>query len=192
MMKTQTKYACYGWQYNVRNEYRNLPFQPFWTWLTGKGIPYYCKPEYQLKNKTNYTYITIIHLMINWLSIGLCLYLVYIALQLFKINLLISITTLLLCQLIIVNRMRSFQATFHYMTHGGAIKNKKLALRLSNYIISMPLLYVNWDRYFQSHVSEHHHPTILCSTDDPDLIFIKQQGFSLCMSEFKFWLLVFF
>ena len=40
----KTRHSKYGYGVNVRDTYRHLPFQPFWTWLTGKSLVHH-KPR---------------------------------------------------------------------------------------------------------------------------------------------------
>ncbi|WP_238558802.1 hypothetical protein, partial [Pseudomonas aeruginosa] len=34
----KTRYSKYGYGIDVRRTYKDLPCQPFWTWVTGKSL----------------------------------------------------------------------------------------------------------------------------------------------------------
>lgn len=178
-----TRYARYGACCNIRDAYRRLPFQSFWTWITGKGVALPAQQYRAALRPANSTQV-IAHLLLSWAVIALSILLGWSALESR------AYLVLPLCWLLIVNRGRSLQATFHYMTHGAAMPNSLYAPGLATIFFTTPFFYVSWGRYGASHVQTHHHLRVLCSDDDPDQQFIVRQGFRRGMSETSFWLRV--
>jgi hypothetical protein len=189
-VNSRTLYGRYGATNNIREHYRALPGQFFWTWVTGKGVPL-TKSDLDLSLKVPGEFFLIRHLLYTWCLLASA---IIIGSQLITeldkgIG---AFAGLFLCQIIVVNRLRSLQATFHYMTHGSIIKNSSRAKKYALYFITTPLMYIDWNNYTRSHVREHHHPNVLCTKNDPDQIFIKKQGFRKGMSEVEFWLRIIF
>ena len=62
---TTTHYCQYGPQGNLRAAYAGLPFQPLWTWLTGKGQ---AQPGAALKARMERTGegFLLAHLLFTW------------------------------------------------------------------------------------------------------------------------------
>ena len=87
----------------------------------------------------------------------------------------------------VVNRARSLQACFHYMTHGSVMPSRRLARLAATVAFCTPFFYQSWRAYCRTHVAEHHHLRVLCSEQDPDQRFIAEQGFHPGMREGSFW-----
>lgn len=185
-MSTNIYYGKYGCQRNIRDDFKHMPLQRFWTWVTGKGSPL-AGDELEKVKQTGSTSYLVLHLFYTWILYFICSVLIYYALNIWECEKFISLFIIALSEIIIVNRMRSLQATFHYMTHGSTTDNYKLAKITATTIITTPMLYIDWGRYIKSHVSHHHHPNVLCTDGDPDQIFIRAQGFYRGMPEWKFW-----
>ncbi|MEX2495356.1 MAG: fatty acid desaturase [Woeseia sp.] len=183
-----TRHSDYGYRFNVRACYDGLPGQVLWTWLTGKGKPL---TEARLQGALKPTGEVKLwgHLLFTWAiilcTVGFGHYTLTAGLPLPLTGLMIAF-----CWLMVVNRLRSIQATFHYLTHGALIQNTIRAKRYATCAMTAPLLYTGWDAYVGSHVREHHHIRNLCSDGDPDQRFIAAQGFSIGMPERTFWLRV--
>ncbi|MDU9393326.1 hypothetical protein [Pseudomonas sp. zfem002] len=183
--KQRTHYCQYGPRGNVRASYAHLPLQPLWTWLTGKGL---AQPAEDLKarmDKTGEAFL-LVHLLFTWACmIGLVL--LGQAVLDGAFHPLLALLLVLGAWVLMVNRLRSMQATFHYLTHGAVLKDKVRAQRYARFFLTTPLLYQDWDTYNQSHVREHHNIHVLCTDIDPDQRFIEAQGFHPGMSELAYW-----
>ncbi|MFJ4375595.1 hypothetical protein ACIP1T_23680 [Pseudomonas japonica] len=183
--KQRTHYCQYGPRGNVRASYAHLPLQPLWTWLTGKGL---AQPAEDLKarmDKTGEAFL-LVHLLFTWACmIGLVL--LGQAVLDGAFHPLLALLLVLGAWVLMVNRLRSMQATFHYLTHGAVLKDKARAQRYARFFLTTPLLYQDWDTYNQSHVREHHNIHVLCTDIDPDQRFIEAQGFHPGMSELAYW-----
>ncbi|MHC8373995.1 hypothetical protein ACYZT2_25345 [Pseudomonas sp. MDT1-85] len=180
-----TLYCQYGPQGDVRASYAHLPFQGFWTWLTGKGQA--LAPE-ALKSAVNESgeRFLVAHLLFTW---GVMIALVMLGHSVLEGAFATgtSVVLVLVGWVLMVNRLRSMQATFHYLTHGAVLKDKARAQRYARLFLTTPLLYQDWDTYNQSHVREHHNIHVLCSDTDPDQRFIREQGFYPGMPEPVYW-----
>lgn len=187
MNESNIKYGCYGYNYNIRKEYEHLPFQKFWTWLTGKGVPL---EEEQFKEATKKPSEGFLlgHLFFTWSLILLSIFIGSYELNTEGFNF-FSILIILFAMVIIVNRFRSLQAIFHYLTHNTMLKKKgkKRGRLYALLFITTPMLYIDWDNYTRSHVHEHHNLHVLCTDEDPDQVFIRKQGIKKGMSEFRYW-----
>jgi len=173
-----TKVSKYGYgDIDVRATYQKLPFQFFWTWLTGKALPNDKKPL-----KASETLLTtkqmISQLLWSWGVIFTSIYVAIIANNIF-----VSALALVL----IVNRTRGVLHTFHYTQHGAGIKNKKLALFLCEYCMSIPIMHLTLKEYARIHNKEHHSKSTLCTDDDPDQQFMTAHGFHGNMTHAEFW-----
>lgn len=180
-----THYCQYGPQGNLRAAYARLPFQPLWTWLTGKGQ---AQPADVLKQRMEQTgeRFLLAHLLFTW-TVMIGLVLLGKAVLEGAFHPLLSVLLVLAAWVLMVNRLRSMQATFHYLTHGAVLKDKARAQRYARLFLSTPLLYQDWDTYNQSHVREHHNIHVLCTDIDPDQRFIQAQGFYPGMPELAYW-----
>lgn len=187
-MSTNIYYGIYGYQRNIRDDFKCMPFQRFWTWVTGKGLPLSAGEMEKLKQTRSTSYL-ILHIFYTWSLCFICGVSIFYALTIWEYDKFISLLIIAISEMIIVNRMRSLQATFHYMTHGSTTDKYKLAKIIATTVITTPMLYLDWDRYAKSHVYNHHHPNVLCTDNDPDQIFIRSQGFYPGMPEWKFWVL---
>ncbi|MEE1925753.1 hypothetical protein V0R50_27815 [Pseudomonas sp. 148P] len=180
-----THYCQYGPQGNVRASYAHLPFQPLWTWLTGKGQAQDTDTLKARMERTGERFLQV-HLLLTWATmIGLVL--LGKAVLDGAFNPLLSVLLVLAAWVLMVNRLRSMQATFHYLTHGAVLKDKARAQRYARFFLTTPLLYQDWDTYNQSHVREHHNIHVLCTDIDPDQCFIQAQGFHPGMAEPTYW-----
>ena len=175
-----TRYSQYGPRGNVRAAYRRLPCQWFWTWVTGKGIPLSAE-RYKAALQPASSSRVALHLLWSWTIIGVAIVLGW---RCVESQFYLGIP---LCWLLIVNRARSLQATFHYMTHGAAMPNRGLARLMATVLFTTPFFYAGWERYGKSHVQTHHHLRVLCSAADPDQQFIARHGFRPGMGELSFW-----
>jgi len=71
--RESTHYCQYGPQGNVRASYAHLPFQPLWTWLTGKGQAQDADALKARMERTGESFLRV-HLAITWATmIGLVL-----------------------------------------------------------------------------------------------------------------------
>ena len=184
---SRTKYSKYGPNYNVRNSYKYLPCQSFWTWITGKGIPL-SNDEVAKAKKIPEELFLLKELFVSWLLIVSFICTGFWSIN-YAINSSMSIVILFISWFFTVSCFRSLQAIFHYTTHGSIMKNMGRAKRYSLFFITTPILYVGWDDYRNAHV-RHHHISNLCSGMDPDQIFIAKQKFRKGMPEFEYWLRV--
>ncbi|WP_045855796.1 hypothetical protein [Teredinibacter purpureus] len=184
--KFDTLYGRHGFQFNVRETYAHLPFQAFWTWVTGKGLPQPKKKALKLLKRPGPTFL-FLHLLFTWSLLIACFVVGYFALNVIE-NRFAQVSLIALCWLITVNRFRSLQATFHYLSHRSIVENISLAKIASCVFITTPLLYISWHSYCESHVRIHHNLKVLCGPDDPDQKFILRHRFRLGMPEWEFWL----
>jgi hypothetical protein len=183
-MNEAVLYAAHGLRYNVRQEYDRLPWQGFWTWVTGKGRVLGSHEMDQAMQPLPASR-TLWHLLGSWLLIGAALWTGDRALE--SESPALAVAGVLLCWLTVVNRGRTLQASFHYMTHGAAMPDRTWASRAATAAFTTPFLYEGWEAYGRSHVSTHHHMRVLCSADDPDQRFIEENGFRQGMGERSFW-----
>jgi hypothetical protein len=178
-------YSAHGPAWNVRDSYRHLPCQPFWTWLTGKGLPMTAQQLKAAQADHNEGFL-LAHLAFTWAVIGALLVLGKCILA-GCFGLAGGALLLALGWLLMVNRLRSLQATFHYLTHGAVLKNRQRAQAYARWLLTTPLLYQDWDTYNRTHVREHHNIHVLCTAGDPDQQFIEAQGFYPGMPERTYW-----
>ena len=181
----RTEYCQYGPQGDVRASYAHLPWQGLWTWLTGKGQALTPEALEHAANDRGERFL-LVHLLFTWSVIIAILVLGGYVLQ-GAFSAAATVLLVLVGWVLMVNRLRSMQATFHYLTHGAVLKNKRRAQRYAKVFLTTPLLYQDWDSYNQSHVREHHNIKVLCSEDDPDQAFIRRQGFYPGMPESIYW-----
>lgn len=120
----KTRYSKYGYGIGVRRTYKDLPCQPFWTWVTGKSLN--DRPPRRPKDTLLKPWQLYLH--ISW---G---YAVFFLAVIYGQQLLASqqplwlkclLGALIMC--LVVNRQRGFLHTFHYTTHGASLENKALA-----------------------------------------------------------------
>jgi hypothetical protein len=187
--KNVTLYASHGARYNLQEEYKQLPCQTFWTWITGKGVALESIDQLEFMKPVSFTR-TFLHLLGAWLIIGLSVFFAHSILH--TGNLIEASLATTFCWLAVVNRARCLQATFHYMTHGAAMPSTKLAHMLATLFFTTPFFYTGWRNYSRDHVTEHHHMRILGTQTDPDVIFLKTNGLHTGMKEIDFWLHVWF
>ncbi|MDN7183627.1 fatty acid desaturase [Caballeronia sp. SEWSISQ10-4 2] len=184
-----TRYSAHGYGFNVRETYRNLPFQPFWTWVTGKSLnsePPKAPEEtllkvWQLLLHVSWAYAVLIggtllgnrllHADLPWYAKAL-----------------LSVPIIVM----VMNRQRGMLHTFHYTIHGAGISNRKLARFLCKWMLSVPILHTTWENYMLIHIKDHHSRSTFCTDIDPDQQFMTSHGFYKGMSERRFWFLVVF
>ena len=180
----KTRYSKYGYGIDVRRTYKDLPCQPFWTWVTGKSLN--DRPPRRPKDTLLKPWQLYLH--ISW---G---YAVFFLAVIYGQQLLASqqplwlkclLGALIMC--LVVNRQRGFLHTFHYTTHGASLENKALARFTCKWILSIPILHTPRDEYVKLHVNEHHSVRTFNTEHDVDLVFMKQHGFYKGMSESAFW-----
>lgn len=180
----KTRYSKYGYGIDVRRTYKDLPCQPFWTWVTGKSLN--DRPPRRPKDTLLKPWRLYLH--ISW---G---YAVFFLAVIYGQQLLASqqplwlkclLGALIMC--LVVNRQRGFLHTFHYTTHGASLENKALARFTCKWILSIPILHTPRDEYVKLHVNEHHSVRTFNTEHDVDLVFMKQHGFYKGMSESAFW-----
>lgn len=180
----KTRYSKYGYGIDVRRTYKDVPCQPFWTWVTGKSLN--DRPPRRPKDTLLKPWQLYLH--ISW---G---YAVFFLAVIYGQQLLASqqplwlkclLGALIMC--LVVNRQRGFLHTFHYTTHGASLENKALARFTCKWILSIPILHTPRDEYVKLHVNEHHSVRTFNTEHDVDLVFMKQHGFYKGMSESAFW-----
>ncbi|NIM40168.1 MAG: hypothetical protein GTO74_02965 [Hydrogenophaga sp.] len=186
-MGARVVYSAYGPRFNVRQDYDRLLGQRFWTWLTGKGrVLNASERAHAMRPLSNAR--TLAHLFGSWVAIGLALWIGDRAAS--STSAMLAVLGVAACWLVVVNRGRSLQACFHYMTHGAAMPHRGLAQLVATVLFTAPFLYQSWRAYNASHVKTHHHLRVLCSDDDPDQCFIAANGLRPGMPEWAFWLRV--
>jgi hypothetical protein len=180
-----TKRSSYGYQCDVRATYAHLPFQAFWTWLTGKDI---CRLE------PRRPFDTLLSERQLWLQLTWSWFLIIISVVVGVadwdargISWAAKAVVTVLCWLLIVNRTRGLLHTFHYTNHGASISNMARARWMGKYFMSIPIMHTSWDRYHRIHAQDHHSTATLCSSADPDEVFMSENGFRLGMPEREFW-----
>lgn len=183
--RTRVLHSVYGAGEDLRASYAHLPCQPFWTWLTGKGRPL-SEAGLKAAQADHGEGFLIAHLAFTWAVIGALLVLGK-AILAGTFGLAGGGLLLALGWLLMVNRLRSLQATFHYLTHGAVLKNRQRAQAYARWLLTTPLLYQDWDTYNRTHVREHHNIHVLCTDQDPDQQFIQRQGFFPGMPEPLYW-----
>lgn len=186
-----TRLSKYARHPDVRSTYRDLPFQAFWTWLTGKSL--WDKPP----KKPYETLLTEWQLMLqlcwSWSivigSVSLCAWLFnhdggglpwYLLYPLYAV--LMVLTT---------NRTRGLLHTFHYTSHGATLSDMGRARAYATWIMSVPIMHVTWEEYRRIHGVNHHSRLQLCTDLDPDQVFMTDHGFRKGMSETEFWFKIF-
>jgi hypothetical protein len=184
-----TRYSSHGYGINVRETYRHLPLQPFWTWVTGKSLNL-AKPRHPDETLLK-TWQLFLH--ISWAYVVL-IGGVLLGDKLLKSDLslwskvLFSIPLMVL----IMNRQRGMLHTFHYTIHGAGIKNRELARFICKWILAIPILHTSWESYKILHIRDHHGKNTFCTDADPDQQFMTKHGFYKGMPERRFWWLIVF
>ncbi len=183
-MATTVLYSRHGSRYNVRADYDHLPWQPFWTWITGKGRVLGDAERAQAMQPLS-TLLTLWHIAWSWCLIGLAVWGADHVLS--NYSLWPGVLAVAICWVVVIYRARCLQATFHYMTHGSAMPARGWAEVAATIAFTTPFFYEGWRAYGRSHVTDHHHLRVLCSSQDPDQRFIESCGFRVGMSESSFW-----
>lgn len=179
-----TRTSKYGYGIDVRATYAHLPWQPFWTWVTGKDLrslaPRTAK-ETLLSEPQLWAQIAW-----SWAIILLTVTAGHIALHSGMPLLPLALVTAA-CWVLVVNRTRGLLHTFHYTSHGSGIRDIKRARWIATYFMSVPILHLPWDNYRKIHADLHHSPRTFCTDDDPDQAFMTDHGFRPRMGEREFW-----
>lgn len=177
-------YSAHGARYDVRREYDALPCQAFWTFVTGKGRLLTREEKVDAMHPLS-TPWTLMHMAVSWLMIVAAVWVGDAAMD--SSSPAVLVMGVGLNWLVVVNRARSLQASFHYMTHGAAMPHRLLARWTATAAFTAPFFYQSWTAYAESHVKTHHHLRVLCSAADPDQQFISENGFGLGMGVRTFW-----
>ena len=180
-----TRYSRYGYPVDVRATYAHLPFQPLWTWITGKslwdGPPRAPRDtwlsEWQLWCQAAWSWSIVV--VAVW-----CGSLVYHS----DWGLIAKLPIYLVVWILVVNRTRGLLHTFHYTNHGASIANMKRAKWMATWLLSIPILHTSWRNYHQLHAEVHHSLKDLCTDRDPDQQFMTAHGFYRGMPEREYWL----
>jgi len=183
-----TRYSRYGRGFDVRATYAHLPFQPFWTWLTGKHLTHH-KPRKSIETLLSPLQLGW-QLMWSWSVIFASLSAGYWALHATGTTWSVSGVVLVVVWVLVSNRTQGLAHTFHYTNHGASISSFPLARFMGRWFMSIPILYLCWENYQVCHAHEHHANDELCIAHDPGEIFITNYGFYRGMPERKFWVKV--
>lgn len=184
-----TRGSGHGYGVDVRETYRCLPCQPFWTWVTGKSLNDAAPrtPEQTLLK----TWQMLLH--ISWAYLVLIGgVLVGHAILTNAWPLWLKVVVSIPLMVLITNRQRGMLHTFHYTIHGAGVSSRPLARFLCKWILSIPILHTSWESYMLIHIRDHHGRGTFCTDDDPDQKFMEQHGFFHGMSERRFWFLIVF
>jgi len=178
----KTLKSKYGYKkIDVRATYQHLPFQFFWTWVTGKalvtGIPK--KPSETLLSMIQF------HSQIVW-SWSVIFLSIYIGAN-YSGDYWDSLAVSIIAIVLVTNRTRGLLHTFHYTIHGASISNRRYAKWIAKYFLNIPIMHTPWSQYQKLHVIDHHKPDDLCTDRDPDQLFMIAHGFRPKMGEFEFW-----
>jgi hypothetical protein len=180
-----THHSRHGYGIDVRATYANLPFQPFWTWLTGKHLTHH-EPRKPVETLLSPVQLGL-QLLWSWSIIALSLMAGYWALHAQDVSLFYRVPVIIVAWVLITNRTRGLLHTFHYTNHGASLKNDKLARFLAKWFMSIPILHLAWSEYHAIHARDHHAMDKLCTERDPDEVFMTDHGFYSGMPEREFW-----
>lgn len=176
-----SRVSRYGYRgIDVRESFAHLPFQAFWTWLSGKAV------QSGPPKRVSETLLSEAQLclQIAW-SWSLIVTSIYVALHTEHVFVRV------LCIVLVMNRTRGLLHTFHYTTHGASIRNMRLARVLAKLFMSIPILHASWEQYRQLHIVTHHQMRSMCTDEDPDQKFMIAHGFHRNMRHGAFWLRTF-
>ncbi|UZJ61912.1 hypothetical protein OKW98_09465 [Pseudomonas sp. KU26590] len=184
----ETRYTKYGYGVNVRKSYEHLPFQGFWTWVTGKSLNS-AAPKHA--RETLLTQPQLI-LQISW---GYAVFFASVIIGKIILDADISWMLKVLYSLpifcMIVNRSRGLLHTSHYVIHGAVLRSKTLSRFYYKWLLSIPVLHTPWDEYMKIHVVKHHGLGTFSTEHDVDQVFMTKHGFYNGMREPEFWLKIF-
>jgi len=181
-----TRHSRYGWGVDVRATYAHLPCQPFWTWLTGK-YPVHRAPRRPVETLLTPWQLGL-QLLWSWSVIALS---VGAGAMLYRdptVHPVAKILGTLVLWVLVTNRTRGLLHTFHYTNHGATLRDERLARFLGKWFMSIPILHLTWTEYHRIHAGAHHAVTSLCTSQDPDEVFMTDHGFYPGMPERLFWL----
>lgn len=177
MQRSLSYPSKYGYgDVDVRATYAHLPFQPFWTWLTGKALV--TGPSRPNRETLIPVWKYLLNICKTWAII-----IASIAAAVHFDNVIVSALAIVF----VMNRTRALLHNFHYTSHGAAISNMKLARFVGKYFLSMPIMHTTWHEYLKIHARDHHSPFFLCTDKDPDQVFVIEHGFKPRMTEREFW-----
>jgi hypothetical protein len=182
-----TLYSRHGHGVDVRQTFGHLPFQPFWTWLTGKSLwPHEPRrpqetwlTEWQLWLQIVWGYSVIVGSVLMASIVWNAGWPIWQALPVYVVS-----------WILVVNRTRGLLHTFHYTNHGATIVDMKRARVIATCFLSVPIMHTSWRNYHRLHAQVHHGSNSLCTDSDPDQQFMTQHGFYRGMSERRFWTLL--
>lgn len=181
----ETKYSKYGYQMDVRASYNDLPFQFFWTWLTGKDGRD-LEPRKPIETLLTNTQLGL-QILWSWSIILTCLTIGYFVYHSTSLSFLGKAAITIPVWVLVTNRTRGLLHTFHYTNHGASIRNERLAKFLGKWFMSVPILHLSWNNYYDIHARLHHGAHTLCTGKDPDEVFMLDHGFYAGMPEREFW-----
>lgn len=184
-----TRYSSHGYGTDVRETYRHLPVQAFWTWVTGKSLND-ANPRHPEETLLK-TWQLLLHISWAYLVLigGVLLGNIILNSGLpWNTKILLSIPIMIL----IMNRQRGMLHTSHYTIHGAGIRDRNLARFIYKWILAIPIFHTSWENYKILHMRDHHSKNTFCTDIDPDQQFMTQHGFYKGMSEQRFWLLILF
>lgn len=179
-----TRFSRYSYGMDVRATYGHLPFQAFWTWVTGKSL--WDRPPRAPRQTWLTEWQLCCQVLWSWSVVIVCLVAashVYQSSWPFAAKILIFIPVWIL----VTNRTRGLLHTFHYTNHGASIENMRRARWLGTLFMSIPILHTSWRNYHQIHAGVHHASNDLCTERDPDQQFMTQHGFRQNMPEWEYW-----
>ncbi|WP_229217794.1 hypothetical protein [Massilia forsythiae] len=179
-----SKRSRYGYRKDVRKTYGHLPFQPFWTWVTGKslwdGNPKLAREtwltEWQLWCQIAWSWAV----TITSVTVGSAVYHS-------QLSLWAKVPVYIVVWVLVVNRTRGLLHTFHYTNHGASLADMKRAKWIGTFFMSIPILHTSWRNYHQLHAETHHSRHDLCTDRDPDQQFMTAHGFYRGMPEWDYW-----
>ncbi|MBU6225463.1 MAG: hypothetical protein KGP13_11600, partial [Burkholderiales bacterium] len=169
-----TRFSRYSYGVNVRATYGHLPFQAFWTWVTGKSL--WDHPPRVPRQTWLTEWQLCCQVLWSWSVVIICVVAssyVYHSSWPFVAKMLIYLPAWIL----VTNRTRGLLHTFHYSNHGASIENMNRARWIGTLFMSIPILHTSWRNYHQIHAEMHHAGKYLCTDRDPDQQFMTHHGF---------------
>jgi hypothetical protein len=184
-MDYSTLRSRYGYDCDVRGTYAHLPCQPFWTWLTGKDLPK--GPPRKPKETLLAEWQMWCQLAWSWSIILIAGFGGALVYNDPDISWWVKVPVMIVSWVLVVNRTRGLLHSFHYTNHGAGIANMERARWMGKYFMSIPILHTPWENYHSIHAKDHHSTVYLCTSKDPDEVFMMEHGFRMGMSEREFW-----
>jgi hypothetical protein len=181
-----TRYSRHGFGVDVRQTYAHLPFQPFWTWVTGKDHRH-LEPRRPVETLLKEWQLWC-QLLWSWSIIILSVWLGSLVYHAADMNPALKAGLMVVAMVLVVSRTRGLLHTFHYTNHGASIRNMDRARWIAKYFMSIPIMHLPWDNYHAIHARDHHAVSYLCTQNDPDEVFMTEHYFRMGMSEREFWI----